>query len=263
MRGGVVAVPLLLAAWCASLSADLGKPDLHALCRVTLKDGTIIDGAILAAKGGYQRYWDVNGFYITARTSSSDEGFKRAELFDLDFRALEPWTGRKLHANSSSSSPNIADSNPKAYYLEDITSQAWINGERKVDECLIPEHSGEVQILSRTITHSFVYRLLDSVPVFTEIPDVVFLDRRVMDSLSESLEMTPVRPKLIPVKEIQKFELVTEPSQSWLASIEKKTTWLTNEISKQEGWEYQLPTWYHEIVKTPEYFQPEFKPWDF
>ncbi len=258
---GIAGVLILLFLLIArtEATADLGRPDLQALCRIELKDNTVVEGAVLAARGGYRQHWEVNGFYITA-----DNNFKRPELFDLDFRTLEPWLGRKTNADGNVSTPNIAGSHPKVYYLEDITGRSQPRIEKRIDESTGKEQGSPAIILSRTITHAFVYRLQEAIPVYTEIPDPVYLDRETRDSLSESLQWKTIEPRMIPVTDIRKFDLVTKPSPTWLEAIEKKTIRLEKEIAKHEGWEYQLPVWFHEIAGNPsEYDREGFKPWDF
>jgi hypothetical protein len=244
------------------LQADLGSPDLQALCRVTLKDGTAIEGAILAAKGGYQRYWDINGFYITETPVTVASDFKLPVLFDLDFLALEPWTGQRDFANGAGGGFNYQGRKPVVYFLEDITYRELYINETKIAESIEPDKDGAASVLRRTITTSNIYLLHESLPVFTEIPDGVYLNGGVRESLSEYMEVGPAKLKRIPVRDIGKFELLHKPPQTWLQAIAMKTARLQKALVKCGECEYLFPVWYHEVVKTPDEFRPLFKPWE-
>ncbi|MFH2107758.1 MAG: hypothetical protein ABII93_03735 [Chrysiogenia bacterium] len=254
-------IVLALGGW-QFLQADLGNPDLQALCRVTLMDGTVIEGAVLAARGGYQRYWDVNGFYITETPVSVNSDFKLPVFLDLDFLALEPWTGHRYFANGAVGGFNYKGRQPVVYYLEDITYRQLYVKETKVSERTEPKKEGSAVVLSRTITTSNIYLLHESIPVFTEIPDGVYLIERVSEnSLSYYMKLAPAKVKRIPVRAIAKFELLHKPPQAWLDAIAEKTARLEKALAKCEECEYLFPVWYHEVVRTPEQYRRLFKPW--
>jgi hypothetical protein len=258
-----LAMLIVLVVSCLQLlHADLGSPYLQALCRVTLKDGTTIEGAVLAARGGYQRYWDLNGFYITENPVSVTSDFKLPVLFDFDFLALEPWTGKRSFANGAVGGFNYEGRKPAVYFLEDITSRELYNGETKIAERFEPDKEGAVGVLRRIITTSNIYVLHESIPVFTEIPDGVYLDQKVREGLSEYMQAAPAKVKLIPVRDIAKFELLHKPPQAWLQAIVAKTAQLQKELAKCEDCECLYPVWYHEIVKAPEEYRRLLKPWN-
>jgi hypothetical protein len=244
------------------LHADLGNPDLQALCRVTLKDGTVIEGALLAARGGYQRYWDLNGFFITETPFSVTSDFKLPMLFDFDFLALEPWTGKTYFANGAVGGFNYQGRKPVVYYLEDITFQKLYVEDTKVNESLSPAEGGVGRVLQRTITTNYIYRFSDSIPVFTEIPDGVYLRENVRESLSEYMQVAPAKVKLFLVRDIAKFELLHKPPQAWLDAIAAKQARLEKALAKCEECEYLFPVWYHEVVKAPEEYRRLLKPWE-
>jgi hypothetical protein len=243
------------------LCSDLGNPDLQALCRVTLNDGTVLEGAMLAAKGGYQRYWDVNGFYITEKPVSAASDFKLPVLLDLDFLALEPWTGRRYFASGAVGGFNYLGRKPVVYFLEDVTSRELYADETKIAERVEPAKEGAPGVLRRTITTANIYVLHDSLPIFTEIPDGVYLDPRVREGLSEYMKVAPAEVKRVPLRDIAKFELLAKPPQAWLEAIAVKTARLQKALAKCAECEYLFPVWYHEIVKAPEEYRPLFKPW--
>ena len=261
MKIKIVVLVVLALGGLQLLHADLGNPDLQALCRVTLKDGTVIEGAVLAARGGYQRFWDLNGFYITEEPLSVTSDFKLPVLFDFDFLTLEPWTGRTTFARGASGGFNYEGRKPVVYYLEDITFQKLYVEDTKVSESLSPAEGGVGRILQRTITTNYIYRFSDSITVFTEIPDGVYLREDVGESLSEYMQVAPGKVKLILVRDIAKFELLHQPPQAWLQAIAIKTARLEKALAKCEECEYLFPVWYHEVVKTPEEFRRLLKPW--
>jgi hypothetical protein len=244
------------------LHADLGSPYLQALCRVTLKDGTVIEGALLAARGGYQRYWDLNGFYITEDPVRVDSDFKLPVPFDFEFLTLEPWTGRTTFARGAVGGFNYQGRNPVVYYLEDVTSRELYSDNVKIDERFEAGREGESGVLRRTIATSNIYVLHESVPVFTEIPDGVYLDQRAREGLSEFMQVAPAKVKPILVRDIAKFELLHKPPQAWLDAIAAKQARLEKALAKCEECEYLFPVWYHEVVKAPEEYRRLLKPWD-
>src|SRR5512138_2220571 len=125
MRKAWMVWALFAALGGTGLWADLGKPNLQAICRITLKDGSVLEGAVQVARGGYQRYWDVNGFYITERGEPAPfrSDFRIPILFDLDFKAFEPWTGKRMLADGGVGGVNYQGRQPLVYFLEDLTFQ--------------------------------------------------------------------------------------------------------------------------------------------
>jgi hypothetical protein len=244
------------------LPADLGNPDLQALCRVTLKDGTVIEGALLAARGGYQRYWDLNGFYITENPVRVDSDFKLPVPFDFEFLTLEPWTGMRTFARGGSGGFNYEGRKPAVYFLEDITSRELYYEETKIVEVFEPGKDQAPGTLRRTITTSNIYVLHESVQVFTEIPDGVYLRADARESLSGYMQVAPAKVKLVPVRDMAKFELLHQPPQAWLAAIAAKQARLEKALVKCEECEYLFPVWYHEVVKASEEYRRLLKPWD-
>lgn len=261
MKINAVMLIILVLGGLRLLHADFGSPDLQAICRVTLKDGTVLEGAVLAAKGGFQRYWDLNGFYITEAPVGGAADFKLPVFFDFNFLALEPWTGKSYLADGAVGSFNYHGRTPVVYFLEDITSRELYVHETKVAERFEPGKDGSSGVLRRTITTSNIYVLHDSLPVFTEIPDGVYLEAPARESLTGIMDVAPPKVKRIPVRDIAKFELQCQPPQAWLDAIAAKTARLQRALAKCEECEYKFPVWYHEIVKRPEDYRRLLKPW--
>jgi len=146
-------------------------------------------------------------------------------------------------------------------YLEDITYQKLHVEDTKVSESLSPAEGSVGRILQRTITTNYIYRFSDSIPVFTEIPDGVYLREDVRESFSEYLQVAPAKVKLILVRDIAKFELLHQPPQAWLDAIAAKQARLEKALAKCQECECLYPVWYHEVVKTPEEYRRLLKPW--
>lgn len=245
------------------LFADLGSPDLNALCRITLRDGSVIEGAVLAANGGFQRYWDVNGFYVTERGEPGPfrSDFRIPVLFDFGFKAFEPGSGQRFMANGRIGGINFQGREPLVYYMEDLTFTELHINDTKIDERFDFAGDGSSGRLCRAATTTCIYRLSDFVPVYTEIPDGIYLEERARQSLADLIKLAPVRMKRIPVRDIQKFELLRESPKCWLDAIAAKTARLKEAIARCEDCELLLPVWYHDVVKAPPETLPAFKPW--
>jgi len=234
---------------------DMGHPDIQAICRIILKDGKTIEGILLVGKGGYQRYLDTNGFYIIADNPPHGQ-LKRAVLFNLRFQGIMPFKGKIFRGNSISSNPTLAN-NPEVYYLHDITSKTHYIHETKIEENL--EKDIKPLILKRKITHDLIYELLDHIPVYPKLPDVIHLE-------SGYQQKEKIKPILVPVIQIEKFELLRDPPRTWLDDITEKTrTWDKKYGTCDDC--VLLVEWYHELVKKPkkerEYFEKSLKPWIF
>lgn len=233
----------------------MGLPDIQAVCRITLKDGKTVDGILLVGKGGYQRYLDTNGFYIIAENPPYGH-LKRAVLFNLRFQWIMPFKGKAKQGGSTSTNPTLAN-NPRVYYLHDITSKNYYTDDTKIKETLKQEKSR--QILKRKITHDLIYELLDYIPVYPELPDVIHLK----SGYQQKKAITPIG---IPVIQIEKFEILRNPPRKWLDDIAEKTrTWDQKYGTCDDC--VLLVEWYHELVKKAksqrEYVEGAFKPWIF
>lgn len=237
------------------VTGDMGNSDIQAICRISLKDGETVEGVLLMGRGGYQRYLDTHGFYIVVNNPPHGQ-LKRAVLFDLRFQGIMPFKGKQFRGGGTSTNPTLAK-NPRVYYLHDITSKKHYIHETKVEENL--EKDKKPLVLKRRITHDLVYELLDYVPVFLKLPDVIHLESGYI----QKEMITPVR---VPVEKIEKFELLGNPPQRWLDDIAEKTRTWDHKYGKCDDC-VLLVEWYHELVKKPkddrDYFQKTFKPWKF
>jgi hypothetical protein len=248
----VISIALLIS---SPILADMGLPDIQAICRITQKDGKTIEGILLMGKGGYQRYLDTNGFYIIAENPPHRQ-LKRAVLFSLRFQAIMPFKGKVMRGRSTSTNPTLAN-NPRVYYLHDITSKKHYTDDTKIEETL--KQNKNLLILERKITHDLVYELLDHIPVYPKLPDVIHLE-------SGHQQKETIKPLMVPVIQIEKFELLRNPPRKWLDDIAEKTgTWDQKYGTCDDC--VLLVEWYHELVKKPEkqqeYVEKAFKPWIF
>lgn len=234
---------------------DLGHPDIQAICRITLKDGNTIEGILLLGKGGYQTYLDTNGFYIIVDNPPHSQ-LKMAILFTLNFEGIMPFKGKLFHGGSISTNPTLAN-NPHVYYLHDITSKIHYIHETKIEENFHKDKNP--LLLKRKITHDLIYELLEHIPVYLILPEVIHLE-----SGYQSKEK--IEPMMVPVHQIEKFELLKNPPQKWLDEIAEKTrTWDKKFATCDDC--VLMVEWYHELVKKTkedrEYFEKSFKKWIF
>jgi len=253
-RGKAISISILLLI-AVPVLGDMGLPDIQAICRITQKDGKVIEGVLLMGKGGYQRYLDTNGFYIIAENPPHGH-LKRAVLFNLQFQVILPFKGKVMRGGSTSTNPTLAN-NPQVYYLHDITSNNYYTDDTKIEETL--KQDKNPLILERQITHDLIYELLDHIPVYPKLPDVIHLK-------SGSQQKETITPIRVPVIQIEKFELLRNPPQKWLDDIAEKTrTWDQKYGTCDDC--VLLVEWYHELAKNPKkqrgYFEKAFKLWIF
>jgi len=234
--GLLVSIPI-------TLRGDLGLPDVQAICKVELKDGRTIEGVILVAKGGYQRYLDTNGFLLIV------DKIQKAVLFNTDFYAIRPYEGVVERSPHNRSGWGPWFKNPKVYYLRDVTSKYY--GDFKQTE--IKEQvdtANSLLVLKRDIIHHVEYELLPYIPIFPKVPEELFLRGKVKS----------IKPLHVDVRDIQRFELVWEPSQKWIAQISAvKDKW----IKTHDTFEVVFPVWFHQVIKEKERYKKLFKPWEF
>lgn len=236
-------IPLLLVVLLATSSyADLGLFDVQSICKATLKNGNIIEGFILIGSGGHKKYYDTNGFYIVA-----DNKFKDAVLFNIDFKAIEPFKGTVYTADGSHSWGSWFK-NPKVYYLRDVTSRKYQYKQTEITEKVFGKNNN---ILKRDIIHHMEYELIEHIPIYTQLPKELYLN-------SENISVKPI---LLNVNDIERFELIREPSRHWIEQISKvENAW--KKAHPDETEETMPPNWFHKIIKD-EAFKDLFKPWEY
>jgi hypothetical protein len=134
------------------------------------------------------------------------------------------------------------------YFLRDVTYKTYFssNFETKSEY----DSTDGPLLLRRDLIDHRVYELLDYVPIYTRVPEELYL----------TLKIESVKELRIKVGNIQRFELVSEPSQKWLdeiAIVEKAFK------ESQEMWEVPLPAWWHDVVNQQERYKDLFKKWHF
>jgi hypothetical protein len=211
------------------LNGDLPLMDLQAVCKVTLKSGEVIDGYIIAADRGSGSIYCSHGFYW-ATTDDAE-----AVLFNMEFTSIEPAKSKFENFRTDQRKRGI-----RFNYLKDVTSvdhyhEIEVTEKKKLRDSLI------VITLEKNIYRD--YELLKEIPVFLELPESLRL---------ESQYDSPVKRIDIPVKSIQRFELIREPSEEILAKIALYRAAIYETAKGGEGDGPMLPSWFHDIVKDEE-----------
>ena len=229
-----------------------GLSDVLSVCKIELRDGKTIEGVMIVAQGGYNRYYDTNGFYLVM-----DENIEKVVLFSTDFYAIQPYkgiielsptekTGWGLTAKKKGWFENL-----KIYYLHDISLERYQS--TNVTEVTVTADTLDSSIvLKRDIVHHNAYELLDYIPVFTEVPRDLYLGQDIS-----------IEPLIVYTKDVERFELVLEPSQKWLDQITSAAGEWTKKHQLEENFEVPFPTWFHQIRQEKGKYKDLFKPWDF
>ena len=237
-----------------------GPPSIQALARIWKKTGEQVEGVVLIGKEGPGKHYDVNGFYLIESTSKPPG--KRVYMFNLEFRVIEPYKMQLYYEdrNGQKNSTRVGGVFPesvKAYFLYEITSQKHLSGSTSVTESINEGDNPSELLMDREIVNKFSYKLLDYIPVFSEVPDDLHVD---FDPSTVA-----VQSDRIPLSEVKKFELLTEPSGAWLKQIsEKKKSWQKKMANCQDCY---APEWFHELVKRKDVYRKKldalFNPWKY
>jgi|GEM_PF-3675825 len=225
--------------------ADLGLPDIQAVCKIELKNGTVVEGVILIAEGSYAQYCDTNGFYFLIGTET-----EKAELFNIDFYAIQPYKGILKHAPDHWGTWGQWFKNPNIYYLHDVTSKHYGYGKQMEIKTQTDIVDSSLIMLKRDIVHHINYELLKYIPIFPKVPEELFL----------SSEIKSIKPLHVNIDEIEEFELVWRPSQEWIDQISSVENALIEIYSDTD---ILLPVWLHQMTEEPERYKNLFKPWEF
>lgn len=234
------------------LRADLGLPHIQAVCQVTLKDGTTVEGVVLVATGGYLLKFDNYGFLIVVDKPKNEGAVRHARaievaaLFDLTFRAIQPYNGIVETLPLGQTGWGRWFRKPKVYFLRDVTYKTYFANNFEITSEY--DSTGLPILLKRDLIDHRVYELLEYVPIYTRVPEELYLTREI-----ESVEELRIK-----VESIERFALVHEPSQSWLdeiAEIEKAFK------ETHDMFEILLPWWWHDILEKQELFKDKFKKW--
>ncbi|HVP36688.1 MAG TPA: hypothetical protein VMT04_06790 [Terriglobales bacterium] len=243
---------LLFTLITSAISFADGLSDVLAVCKIELKDGKAIEGVVWVAQGGYNRYYDTNGFYLKL-----NQKIEKVVLFNTDFYAFQPDKGivelsptQKTGWGLSAKKKGWFE-NPQIYYLHDVTSQKYQIA--NATEIKISADTLDSSIvLKRDIVNHNVYELLDYIPVYTEVPRELYSGQNVT-----------LEPLKVYAKDVERFELVLEPSQKWLNQITSATADWIKMYQQEENFEVPRPDWFHQIMKEKEKYKDLFKSWNF
>jgi len=200
--------------------ADLGALLIQAICKITLIDGSEIEGIISFGAGGYSYNYKPHGFCFV-----HNNGYYTIKLFNLDFRQFAP-------SNLSA----YRKGNTTLYYVQNNSLQETPESTFSFNDTLM--------VLTRTTTEIDQLNLKKAFLIYKELPLDLFIDYG--SGKCEKVEVN--------VSELISFELVKEPSDYWLNIIEKSRTRLKGKMAEDEKngeiWiDYMEPAWYHEIKK--------------
>ncbi|RDK83529.1 hypothetical protein [Marinirhabdus gelatinilytica] len=216
----LLSISLLLVTSGKSIDIDLGLPEIHAVCKVTLNDGKTIEGFITFGGGGYEYQYRSNGFCLV-----HENGRKQLILYDFKFNLSNP---ERYHSYRNGTA--------KLCYVENISDRFYVKPKEEYNE--------ENKVLTITKTDIEKYRLLEEMVIYKKIPLDLFLAYK---ENNESEKIT------IKVDEIKSVELLKNPSKNSLDIIEKARM-RQAESEKDNGYwvDYQPPVWYHEIIEDQE-----------
>lgn len=216
----------------SNLRADLGLPQIQAVCRITLVDGTKHEGFIVLSKGTYY-YYRPHGFCFI-----HGKGVYGLRPFSLEFKPFSP---RQIGSYKSGES--------RLYY-----AASMVNSKPKIEYDFDEEHS----LLTRSCSEINQYELAEKIILYSNLPLSLYLPDKPADEDSVLA---------VDISEIDRFEFLAYPSESWLEIIETARQRLQKEMieleKKGDVWvDYLPPDWYHEILTDDErygYLRQYFK----
>ena len=225
---------LFLFLFVRNVKGSLGNPTIQSVCKIAMKDGSIVQGLITLGYGGYYGNW-MNGFYLEYYPSGVNYKYEQTKFFTLRFKSFVKVDStydfygkrfencRKIKFLHWVESPTIYQPQ-KMFYDDNNTS----------DTVRLTTH------LERK------YVALDSITVYFEIPTGTYL-------YYDTIQKTKFQK--IAVRDIVRFELFEKPEQKWLDMIslaEIKADELYN--GKDSSGDFLAAGWYHEILKNEEWF---------
>ena len=197
------------------LFADLGLPNIQAICKVELTNGEEVEGYIFLAKGGYDRFYKQHGFAFVKNNSVI-----HAYWFNL-------YLNSKIGIFKKKS-----DLEGRMYSL--IAVRPWAYS-LKADYHFIPD-SLQFKV---NVSNNREYLLNEKLEIYLELPECLHL---------EGVRGHDYRKVSINVNEIQELELQRRPNEKYLEEIriKRKECW-EKVLQKDSMQDYQEPLWYHEI----------------
>ena len=199
--------------------ADLGAPNIQAIARVELVDGSVFEGMVSLGNGGYNYNYHPDAFCI--------ENNNNYQLFPINLKF------NKFSPNNYNYSEN-----KKLYYAKNISGQA---GPKRTS---ILENNMKDKILIKTIKKEDKYILTKEIILHTELPKNLHL--AYVKKTNNQIH--------IDLGKIKKYSLIKKPSSKWLEyiknSVQKVYRIMKEGEQKGEPWvDYMEPEWYHDIIK--------------
>jgi len=230
----LLTIILIFAALMAK--ADLGPPSIQAICRVTTSDGKTYEGFVTLIIGGLHGIHQ-NGFYLY-----EDDHYNWTVFFDYEFNKLER-TGKTKYRIGT-----FVPDAKEIYFLACVWDKDnyWLTETKQKTR-----EKNENFLITKTVIQR-KYMMLDTLPLFTELPKYLHLDYK--DNNLKRFN--------IPMRDIVSFEVVLQPTGSLLNEIEKKRKICFAEPDPTG--DFVEPTWVHELIKQPaalKHLREDFEKW--
>lgn len=235
------------------LAADMGRPTVQAVARVTLRDGEVVTGYLQLTAGGYGRHAATHGFLFKGRTRTGQVQ-ESPLLFTLEMVWIDFESGQwGRRDGGTSSSPAWA--NAEVRFLREATD---LGKERR--ETVRAE--GDPPLLTRRLVRETVYEVHDALPVYTVLPEPVYLYAEENYGLEP-----PTNLRWIPLEKLRRLELLDAPADRWRQEIAARTQAFDGRFGNCDDCVLQV-VWYHELWAPDADGQwrddvaGSFKPWD-
>jgi len=214
--------------------ADLGSTDIQAVCQLTFRDGTVMNGFILIGDGSLHSYMDPRGFIYDDM---------QPIIFDFNFRAIDFEKGIVvLDTDTLTGYP--FDDREKLYFFIEETSDKFTYK----DIHIMKEISGGFEELHIENHRAFV--LSKYIPVYPEVPDYLYLKENVFEEqpFFKSQGMKETKMIKVDISNLSRIELITKPHESVLKQIENKENRFKEYLKNCEDCEFLFPEWLHDYI---------------
>src|SRR5512146_3174032 len=201
--------------------ADLGHSTVYAVCRITMRDGTVKEGVLRIAAGGYEKQLHSNGFYF----ESNGQPYA-VDLFSPSFRSIDFRSGEVIYDPApEDGGTSFPVAKGTLYYLRTLPMEHYFQDARQ-DALKKSPSSPSTIVLDRTITQRHRYLLTDYIPLFFTIPTQnLNMEADMLPLLPAEKRPTPNdTPKVtnIPLAQIAKLELLSSPAARWTSEIRRR-----------------------------------------
>lgn len=207
-----------------SAFADLGAPNIQAIARVELVDGSILEGMISLGDGGYNYNYHPDAFCIVNNNNY--------QLFPINLKFNNFSPNNYIHS---------ANKSLKLYYAKNISGQLGTKTTFSLENNL------NDKVLTKIINKEDKYTLTKEIVLHTKLPKNLHLVyvKKTNDQIH------------IELGKIKKYSLIKNPSSKWLEYIKKsvKKAYEIMQEGERKGEpsiDYMEPEWYHDIIKNKE-----------